>query len=252
MISVTILGAGNVATHLFKAFCASNEVEVRQWYNRNLDKLQSYKNVVNTIDDLSQLKRADIYIIAVSDDAVSKLSEKLPFSDRLVVHTSGSVNVYDMDKKNRRGVFYPLQSFTKSTKIDFKQVPICLETLVKTDYKILKKLASSISLTVKRINSDQRAALHLGAVFVNNFTNQLYRVAHEITESTGAEFDLLKPLILETANKVQDLSPYRAQTGPALRNDKKTIRAHLNLIENQQHEAIYKLITQAIQKTHGK
>jgi len=235
MISVTILGAGNVATHLFKAFYASGEVEVRQWYNRSLDKIQSYKNLVDTVDDLSQLKEADIYIISVSDDAVSEITQQLPFSDRLVVHTSGSVNVYDMDKKNRRGVFYPLQSFTKSSKMDFKQIPICLETLIKADYKILKKLASTISLTVKRINSDQRAALHLAAVFVNNFTNQLYRVAHEITESTGAEFDLLKPLILETANKVQELSPYRAQTGPALRNDKKTIKRHLNLIENQQH-----------------
>lgn len=252
MISVTILGAGNVATHLFKAFYASGEVEVRQWYNRSLDKIQSYKNLVDTVDDLSQLKEADIYIISVSDDAVSEITQQLPFSDRLVVHTSGSVNVYDMDKKNRRGVFYPLQSFTKSSKMDFKQIPICLETLIKADYKILKKLASTISLTVKRINSDQRAALHLAAVFVNNFTNQLYRVAHEITESTGAEFDLLKPLILETANKVQELSPYRAQTGPALRNDKKTIKRHLNLIENQQHQAIYKLMTQAIQKTHGR
>lgn len=252
MISVTILGAGNVATHLFNAFSASGEVIVKQWYNRNLDKLQSYKHKVETIDNLSELCESDVYIIAVSDDAISSLSKQLPFSDRLVVHTSGSVNIYDMDKKNRRGVFYPLQSFTKSTEIDFKKIPICLETLVKTDYKILKQLAKTVSLIIKRINSDQRAALHLGAVFVNNFTNHLYRVAHEITESTGAEFDLLKPLILETANKLQDLSPYRAQTGPAMRNDKKTIKAHLKLIEKEQHEAIYKLMTQAIRTTHGK
>ncbi len=95
--------------------------------------------------------------------------------------------------------------------------------------------------------------MHLAAVFVNNFTNQLYRIGHEITESEGAEFDLLKPLILETAKKIKDLSPYMAQTGPAKRNDKKTIKRHLKHLENNQHhKAIYKLLTESIQKTHGR
>ncbi len=102
------------------------------------------------------------------------------------------------------------------------------------------------------MHSDQRAALHLAAVFVNNFTNQLYRIGHEITESKGVEFDILKPLIKETANKINTLSPYRAQTGPAIRNDQKTIKKHLELLENEQHNDIYKLLTKAIQQTHGK
>ncbi len=251
MISVTLIGAGNVATHLYKAFSASGKVKIIQWYNRDLERLIAYKNEVEITDDLSELKVADVYIVAIKDDGISKLSEKLPFENRLVVHTSGSAGLYEMDKKNRRGVFYPLQSFSKSTGIDFSEVPICLETLVKKDYPLLKKLARTISQNTKRINSDQRAALHLAAVFVNNFTNQLYRVAHEITESTGAEFDLLKPLILETAHKVQELSPYQAQTGPAIRNDKKTIKNHLKLLENEQHKAIYQLLTKAIKTTHG-
>ena len=252
MISVTIIGAGNVATHLYKAFAASDHVTVNQWFNRHLEPMMAYSNEVEITDDLSKLKNADIYVVAISDDAISDLSEALPFENRLVVHTSGSAGLYDMDKKNRRGVFYPLQSFSKSATIDFSEVPICLETLNKKDYPLLKKLATSISNNVKRINSDQRAALHLAAIFVNNFTNQLYRVAHEITESTGAEFNLLKPLILETANKVQDLSPYQAQTGPAIRNDKKTIKNHLKLLENEEHKAIYQLLTKSIKTTHGR
>jgi hypothetical protein len=92
----------------------------------------------------------------------------------------------------------------------------------------------------------------LAAVVVNNFTNQLYRIGHEITESQGAEFDILKPLILETAKKVQDLSPYKAQTGPAKRNDKKTIRKHLKQLNNQHHKDIYELLTASIQRTHGR
>ncbi|TXD84770.1 DUF2520 domain-containing protein [Subsaximicrobium wynnwilliamsii] len=252
MTSVVILGAGNVAQHLYRAFSNSETVNVAQWYNRHLDPIKSFKNDVPVTDDISQLFEADLYIIAVSDDAIAEVSQQLPFENRLVVHTSGSASPYDIDQKNRRGIFYPLQSFSKAAEMDFTTVPICLETLVKTDYAFLKTVARAISNITKRINSDQRAALHLAAVFVNNFTNQLYRVAHEITESQGAEFDLLKPLILETAQKVQELSPYRAQTGPAIRNDKKTIKRHLKLLTNEQHKTIYKLMTQAIKQTHGR
>ena len=252
MISVVILGAGNVAHHLYTAFSSSEKVTIKQWYNRRLSAIESFKNEVNVTDDINHLVEADIYIIAVSDDAIGELSSKLPFENRFVVHTSGSVSAYDLDKKNRRGVFYPLQTFSKSAAIDFSQVPICLETLMKKDYLPLKELATTISTITKRVNSDQRAALHLAAVFVNNFTNQLYRVAHEITESKGAEFDLLKPLIMETANKVQEHSPYMAQTGPAKRNDQKTIKRHLKLLDNPHHKELYTLLTSSIKNTHGR
>ncbi|WP_142783257.1 Rossmann-like and DUF2520 domain-containing protein [Changchengzhania lutea] len=252
MISVSILGAGNVATHLFKAFNNSEQITVKQWYSRDLKAIGRYKNVVNIIDDVKMLKDADVYILAVSDDAVSKLSSELPFKDKLVVHTSGSVGVYDIDKKNERGVFYPLQTFSKDTTMDFANVPICIETIHKKNYPLLKALAQSIGSPSKRVNSDQRGVLHLAAVFVNNFTNQLYRIGHEITESEGAEFDLLKPLIQETAHKIQTISPFKAQTGPAKRNDKKTIKRHLKALKTEHHKDIYKLLTASIQSTHGR
>lgn len=251
MISIVILGAGNVATHLFKAFSKAENVVINQWYNRNLNAINSYKNEVEIIDDVSLLKDADVYIIAVSDDAIVELSKQLPFENQLVIHTSGSVGVYDIDKKQKRGVFYPLQTFSKDAEMDFKNVPICIETIDKKDYHILKQLAISIGSATKKVNSDQRRVLHLAAVFVNNFTNQLYRIGHEITESEGAEFDLLKPLILETAKKVQELSPYMAQTGPAKRHDKKTIKKQLKQLENKHHKDIYELLTSSIQQTHG-
>ncbi|WP_298238791.1 Rossmann-like and DUF2520 domain-containing protein [uncultured Algibacter sp.] len=252
MVSVVILGAGNVATHLFKAFKESDNISVIQWFNRSIDSIKQYKNEVTTTDDLSMLKDADVYILAVSDDAIASLSKQLSLKDKLVVHTSGSVNVYDLDKKHKRGVFYPLQTFSKGAKMNFANVPICIETINKSDYHILKELALSIGSPLKKVNSDQRRVLHLAAVFVNNFTNQLYRVGHEITESQGAEFDLLKPLILETAKKIQDISPYMAQTGPAKRNDIKTIKKHLKTLESNHHKDIYKLLTSSIQQTHGR
>ncbi|HLV39387.1 DUF2520 domain-containing protein [Xanthomarina sp.] len=252
MISVSILGAGNVATHLFKVFSKTKTISVKQWYNRDISKISSFQNEVSITDKLSELTEADLYLIAISDDAISDISEALPFENRLVAHTSGSVSIYDLDKKNRRGVFYPLQTFSKAAELDFKNVPICIETIGKKDYPLLKSLAEAIGSDHYKVNSDQRKALHLAAVFVNNFTNQLYRIAHEITEAEGVEFDILKPLILETAKKVQNISPFLAQTGPAKRNDKKTIKRHLDQLENEEHKAIYNLMTNAIKKTHGK
>jgi predicted short-subunit dehydrogenase-like oxidoreductase (DUF2520 family) len=251
MINVTILGAGNVAQHLYKAFSASHKARVNQWYNRHLEHIQMFKNEVDIVDDIALLKEADVYLIAVSDDAVAELSMQLAFSDKLVVHTSGSVNLHHLDKKNRRGVFYPLQTFSKDAELCFSDVPICIEVEHKADYHVLKDLAIAIGSPYHRVNSPQRAALHLAAVFVNNFTNQLYRVAHEITESESVDFNILKPLIKETAKKIDTLSPFMAQTGPAKRNDKKTINKHLAKLDKEIHKDIYKLLTKAITETHG-
>ncbi|WP_250432412.1 Rossmann-like and DUF2520 domain-containing protein [Hanstruepera flava] len=252
MISVCLLGAGNVASHLFKALNNTENVTVVQWFNRDLKKISTDKNDVHITDNIDALKHADVYILAVSDDAIADLSTHLPFENRFVVHTSGSVNIYDMDKKNRRGVFYPLQTFSKNVPVTFKDVPICIEALDKNDLNTLKQLAESLGCSWYKINTEQRQTLHLSAVFVNNFTNQLYRIAHEISDAKSINFDILKPLILETARKVQETSPFMAQTGPAKRNDKKTIKKHLKLLENEQHKAIYELLTQSIKNTHGR
>lgn len=252
MISVVILGAGNVAIHLFEAFNKSNRIVVKQWFNRSLKPLEAYKSKVTITNQMSQLMDADLYILAISDDAISNLSSQMPIQDKLVVHTSGSVGIHDLDKKHRRGVFYPLQTFSKDSEIDFTKVPMCIEALEKEDLEALKTLAEAIGSPYFKINTEQRQILHLSAVFVNNFTNQLYRIAHEISDAKNIPFDILKPLILETAHKVQNISPYMAQTGPAKRNDKKTIKKHLKLLEKEEHKVIYELLTNSIKKTHGK
>ncbi len=252
MLNVSLIGAGNLATHLFKVFDKADEIIVSRWYSRNLNKIKSYANRTEIIDKLDDLKAADICIIAISDDAIAGVSQQLPFTDRLVVHTSGSVGIHELDGKNRRGVLYPLQTFSEEAEVDFGQVPFCLETLDKDDLTILRQLAGSIGSPYYRISTEQRQTLHLAAVFVNNFVNQLYRVGHEITDIKNIPFDILKPLILETAKKVQHMSPFMAQTGPARRNDIKTIKRHLNLLENPMHKELYEKLTESIQQTHGR
>lgn len=252
MISISVIGAGQVGIQFCKAINSTKNLHLEQWYNRSKIGLENSIDGVDFCNDLMQLKPADLYIIAVSDSAVEGISNALPFENRLVVHTSGSVALRFLNKKNRKGVFYPLQTFSKTSNLDFVNVPICIETTDKSDRKLLKSVADALGSPTYFIQSEQRQSLHLSAVFVNNFTNQLYRIAHELTDREGLEFDILKPLMHETIQKLQKLSPYMAQTGPAKRNDKKTIKQHLKLLEKTpKYQKIYELITQTIQQTHG-
>lgn len=251
MTKVIIIGSGNVAQHLIKAFAKNTATELIQVYSRQKENLIHLLDSVLITTDFNELLEADLYIIAVSDDAIASVSSKLPFENRLVVHTSGSVELNTLDKKNRRGVFYPLQTFSKKKTLEFKNIPICIETEDINDYQLVEKTAKSISNNVFAINSEQRKALHVAAVFVNNFTNHLYQIGQEICQEHSVPFEILKPLILETAEKIKTLSPEEAQTGPAKRNDFSTIEAHKSFLSNENQSTIYKILTQSILQ-HGK
>lgn len=248
MIKVVFLGFGNVNSHLFEALHRNKEVSVKQIFNRNYIKMISPFEHIPFTDDISEIIEADVYIIGIPDDSISAFSESLPFQDRLVVHTSGGVSMNALSSKNRRGIFYPLQSFSKQREVDFKSIPICLEAENKADLKLLRNLGECISENVTEISSEERAKLHTAAVFVNNFTNYLYKIGSEILKEDDLPFDLLKPLILETASKIETLSPEEAQTGPAKRKDIKTIEKHLSLLSNPQHRKFYQLFTEALKE----
>jgi predicted short-subunit dehydrogenase-like oxidoreductase (DUF2520 family) len=248
MISVVIVGSGNVARHLIKAFLKIDNINLKQVYTRNSKDLALLKNSVSTTNDLSLIKRADVTIIAVSDDAISDISSKIKNS--LVVHTSGSVEMNALKNPNNKGVFYLLQSFSKEKEINFSTIPICLEAEENKDLLKLEKLASLLQGNVYYLSSLQRKKIHVAAVFVNNFTNHMYTIAHKICDDHNVPFNILQPLIQETSQKIKNLSPKEAQTGPAIRNDEETIKNHLNLLTETQKE-LYLKITQSIQN-HGK
>lgn len=247
MIKVVLIGSGNVAQHLILAFAKSTATTLIQAYSRQKETLTHLLDSSKITTDFSKLLEADLYIIAVSDNAIENVSSKLPFKNRLVVHTSGSVALNAMDGKNRKGVFYPLQTFSIDKPLDFSTIPICIESENSNDFQLLDKVAKSISDAVFAINTDQRKALHVAAVFVNNFVNHLYQLGNEICEEHQVPFEILKPLILETANKINTLSPENAQTGPAKRKDTQTINSHLDFLSNENQATIYKILTQSIQ-----
>ncbi|MGB5818911.1 MAG: Rossmann-like and DUF2520 domain-containing protein [Saonia sp.] len=251
MLSIALLGTGNVAKHLFDALLRQNEVQVVQVAGRNKEALTYFEKDIKITTNFDHIDDADIYIIAISDDAISLVSERLMDKKGLVVHTSGSVSMQALKRNQRRGVFYPLQTFSKTKKIDFKGIPICIEAANENDLKLLQLLGGAISNKVSEISSEQRESLHLAAVFVNNFTNHLYHIGHEICKENKVPFHMLKPLIMETAQKINDLTPLEAQTGAARRNDMETIRKHIHQLENNAYREIYSLLNQSIRKTYG-
>ena len=249
MISVVILGSGNLAFHLIKNFLKIDEIDLKQVYSRNLKTLEIFKNKVEIIDDLHFLKEADVTIVSVSDDAIEKVSSSIKNS--LVVHTSGSVEMDALKNITNKGVFYPLQTFSKEKEVNFDGIPFCLEAEHKNDLIILEKLATLLKGRIYHLNSDQRKRIHVAAVFVNNFTNHMYAMAQDICELHNVPFSILYPLISETSKKIRNLSPFEAQTGPAKRNDELTIKKHLNLL-NQHQQELYLKITQSIQEYGNK
>ncbi len=247
MIKIVIIGTGNLAQHLIVAFEKTALVKIVQVYSRTshtkVDGIDTYRMVY----DFKFLKEADVYILAVSDDAISTVSQQLPFVNRLVVHTSGAAPINTINTKNRAGVFYPLQTFTKGKQVDFSSIPLCLEAENSSDFKVLESLAKSISTAVYPINSKQRKALHVAAVFVNNFTNHLFQLGADICRENHIPFEILKPLIGETVEKITTLTPEEAQTGPAKRNDQSTIQRHLDFLKDENKKNIYSILTQSIQ-----
>lgn len=229
MIKVVLIGQGNVASHLVNSFTSAANIDVLQVNSRQLENIPD----------------ADVTIIAVSDDAIASVSNNVNSTDSLVVHTSGTVSI-EVVSHHRKGVFYPLQSFTKNKPVDFSKVPFCLESTTEKDLVLLEKLTESIQSKPYRVSTEQRKKLHLAAVFVNNFTNHMYKIGHDICEANEVPFEILHSLIEETAKKITEISPAEAQTGPAKRNDQETIQNHLENLNLHQQE-MYALITKSIQ-----
>lgn len=247
MITVSIIGSGNVAFHLISALKKAPEIKLMQVCARDKKNIQHLVDSTQIISNIEDLETVDVCIIAVSDAAISKVSESIKFENKIVAHTSGSIAMKDLYAKNRRAVFYPLQTFSIHKEVDFSKIPICLEVENSDDYEIVEKIARSISKIAYSIDTEQRKALHVSAVFVNNFVNELYEVGYEICRENNISFDILKPLIKETAEKIQTLTPTEAQTGPAKRKDQQTIATHLDFLKDQKMRDLYTLMTQSIQ-----
>ncbi len=255
MLKTVFIGAGNVAFHLAQAVHALPDAEVIQVFSRRAEKAARLSELLActyTTDLKNTATDADLYFLAVSDGAISAVLRQLQKSPKLrkkiFVHTSGATpsDVF-LPAFPRHGIFYPLQSFSLDRKPDFSTVPFCLDAARDVDFQLLFDLAAQLSKKVERVTDARRATLHVAAVFVNNFTNFMYTIGAAICGKEKVNFDLLQPLILETARKIQDNAPREMQTGPAVRGDEATITRHLNMLEEMPEFAeIYKMLTEKI------
>ena len=247
MIKIVLLGAGNVGTHLYRVLQNKEDLQLIQWYSRSL-RFEKEPTTCPVTQDLNNIVEADLYILSVSDSAIPRLSKALESKNGLIVHTAGSVSMDVLNTHKNHGVFYPLQTFSKNKSVDFEKIPLCLEANKEENLQLLKKLAQAIGGPVHLINSTQRKALHVAAVFVNNFTNHLYTIGENLCKEHNVPFSVLQPLIAETADKIKYLPPSLAQTGPAARGDQKVLADHLQHLTKKSHQELYQLISVSIQQ----
>ena len=254
---VILLGAGNVAHHLAPALLKAG-INLCQIYSRTLESARELgvkTGIAYTTEISSIYPDGDVYIFCVSDSALLTLYKRIRINkDALIIHTSGSLSI-DIFKPftMHAAVLYPLQTFTKKRDLNFKEIPLCIEAMTKEGLEEVRELAQLLSLQVEEVVSDKRKILHLAAVFANNFVNHLYTIAGHILEKESLDFNLLRPLIFETAHKVMLMPPEDAQTGPARRGDENILNMHKNLLkEDPQLWNLYVQLSESIQEKKQK
>lgn len=251
---ISILGAGNVAFHLGKAFAEAGK-KVVQVYSRSESSASALADSLHApyCTGISEvLPGSDLYLLAVSDDAIKEVAGKLTLTNELVVHTSGSRSLGVLKGvSSNTGVFYPLQTFSKNRQADFRKIPVCIEANTGNNAGMLYRLARAVTGKVYFFDSETRKALHLSAVFACNFTNYLYSVAESLLAEHDIPFEILVPLIEETAAKAAEHAPSSVQTGPAMRRDKRIIDEHLRMLEGDPSlSELYRKISEMIIKKH--
>lgn len=249
-MKIIILGAGNVATHLALALHHAGH-EIVQIYSRTEASAKALATQINAqftneVDEITN--EAELYMYAVSDSALGGLVGGVFAPDAIHVHTAGSISMDIFEGKRKHfGVFYPLQTFSKNKAVNFAEIPVFVEGSNNAVVETLRELASTISNQQFELNSEQRMKMHLSAVFCCNFVNYFYSVAYKLVKENDLPFEVLIPLIMETADKIKTLNPIEAQTGPARRNDIPVMEKHLTQLNNHpQWQQLYNQLSQMI------
>ena len=247
--SVSVIGSGNVATHISRAF-SLNGIKVSHVHSRTKEKAQELATKIGaSACELEVLPIRQLTVVCVSDDSIADVIDQLP-KETPVVYTSGSVGIDQIPEREYLGVFYPLQTLSKTASVDYSEIPILVESENPEFQDRLLETAKLITSNHSIINSEQRRKLHLAAVWINNFTNHIVHQAQQIAKEQKVDYKLLLPLLKETIQKLEHQSAYNAQTGPARRGDENTISKHINELEGRQQE-LYKLLSKSIKETYN-
>ncbi len=243
---INIIGFGNVGQNLF--FHLNEKIEIVNVYNRS-----KTNEICKTLDnklvtELGKLsKDVNLNIISSTDSSIEEIIQNLP-KNIPIVHTSGSVSLEILSRFTIYGVFYPLQTFSKDRIIEMNTIPFLLETSSDVFLKELTQFVKvNFSNNIHQFNSSERERIHLAAVFVNNFTTLMARESELILNESNIDSSILKPLLIETVNKLVDSKNIKmVQTGPAQRGDMNVISKHVNGIDDLNQKEIYKILTNRI------
>mgnify|MGYP000540923760 FL=1 len=250
-MKIVLIGAGNLATHLGKALHAAGH-DMVQVFSRTMQSAETLASLLDAepLTDMAQVRDdADVYIFSVKDSALEQLISQLCGGEKKVfLHTAGSMPMSVFrGKALHYGVLYPMQTFSKQREVDFCIIPCFIEANDEFALKQIEGLAGQISHRVYQLSSEDRKYLHLSAVFACNFANHCYAASQELLQQHGIPFDVMLPLIDETAAKVHGMTPKEAQTGPAVRYDENVIGKQIQLLENQPYfQKIYDCMSKSI------
>ena len=248
-MNIFVIGSGNVATHLSCAMLKAGH-SITGVCGRNYKHTAELAEALNTtpFTNINQIPtNADIYLISVSDDSIAEVAAQIPEVEGIVAHTAGSVPMSVLKRFGNYGVVYPLQSFSKSRQINVSRVPFCIEGNDCSTANSLIALARYLSKDVRPMTSDQRAQLHIAAVFASNFVNSMYAEAETILKKSNISFDIMQELIAETAAKAVELGPVAAQTGPARRGDTKVMNHQIQSLADGGLQKLYSFVSERIQ-----
>ena len=250
-MKIVLIGAGNLATHLGKALHAAGH-DMVQVFSRTMQSAETLASLLDAepLTNMAQVRDdADVYIFLVKDSALEQLISQLCGGEKKVfLHTAGSMPMSVFrGKALHYGVLYPMQTFSKQREVDFSIIPCFIEANDEFAQKQIEGLAGQISHRVFQLSSEDRKYLHLSAVFACNFANHCYAASQELLQQHGIPFDVMLPLIDETAAKVHGMTPKEAQTGPAVRYDENVIGKQIQLLENQPYfQKIYDCMSKSI------
>ena len=253
-MKIALIGAGNVATCLGPRLKEAGH-EITAVYSRTVESARVLADRLGATytTDLKDVPASDAAIVMLKDDALKELAPAIADSlkDSLLLHTAGSVpmDIWYTAGAMKYGVLYPMQTFSKTSVIDWSQVPLFIEGSSDQTLNSIRELALTVSPDVTVLSSEGRKKLHLAAVFTCNFSNHMYAIAEQLLADEGVPFRVMLPLVRETARKVETMSPKDAQTGPAIRGDRKVIDEHLALLkDNPEYAQLYRLISTDINK----
>ena len=248
MKNITLIGSGNVATHLGVAL-KKNGFNIKQVYSKVLKNAEKLSLILEAkaINKLEKLTDSDLTILSVSDNAIETILKNI--KNRPIVHTSGYTGINIFNKKfNNCGVVYPLQTLNKEVSLEFSETPLCIEANNPIFEKKITKLAHSISKHIIALDSEKRKTIHIAAVFASNFTNHMLSIAYDLLKEKNIDFSILLPLVNQSIKKIKNNNPKDVQTGPAKRKDINIINHHMHDIKNTRIKKMYKTITDSIIK----